>query len=861
MYDPTPIRALSLGWFALLMSLGACGAPEALDFPLDTLGEQQAPLGCGRLLPGESLPRGQAIYSCNGAVTLSHQADGNVVAYDSQGALWFTGTNGQPTTSLAMQGDGNLVLYNGGVAVWNSQTFGQTGAYLSIQDDCNLVLYRNNTAVWSTNRTCRVTPPASPGVGMPSIPNNAFAATVTVNGVGARTAPRALWGMNLVGSVARTKADFYARFGATADAGRTTLTGMGIKQIRFPGGCHGDGYDWRANKMYFSDYGGGDVAWDVMPVPDFLAIASELGAEPIFQLNVETRGYRNACGWISRYPQPTTYPTEAQRLARLLDDAQELLRRHGNVLRTFELGNEPWGSSVPSDPNNRWKPDEYANVALAFARALKAIDPNVRMLLVGHPTTGNNMTGETNVPADVAWTAMVKRLLADRSCQGGACFSGVTDHAYSYAGYSPLANNYANVFKGMGAFWPEAVMPTLFSKRTADYAGAGLALTEWNMKCWPNGRMNQVSPPVQVLNGSFESGTASWGFWQQQPNTGTWNTVTTQPQHGTTALRIALTAHSGAASDIVQTQQLTAVPPGKRVTVTAYVKMARPLYGSIILQQSNAGAHQWHHIAEGGLASIKAGEWQGVTLTGTTFADTTQLQVVFRLRKYAQHWPTDPSPVDMLVDNVQFYESTAWSPPVAAVSTVEHGMMVADSYFRMARGGVSSSNYHAFDPGDCGISTGAGAAAKLNPQGDAFRHTSVLAGGTFLPASVNAPAANWVLPASPGCTGYGCLPGGKAVNFLTAHAGRSADGGSLYVFLINRHHTATANASVRFQDLNVATLLRKSTVTLRATDYTQRAFTHVPAAGQPVPIEVLGSNNPFTVAVPPLSVVRVRLQP
>ena len=111
---------------------------------------------CGRLDPGQALGRGQSISSCNGSLRLVHQLDGNVVAYDAQGALWSTGTAGRATTAFVMQPDGNLVLYNNNVALWSTGTHNSPGAFLAIQDDCNLVIYHGSNVRWASNTFCRV---------------------------------------------------------------------------------------------------------------------------------------------------------------------------------------------------------------------------------------------------------------------------------------------------------------------------------------------------------------------------------------------------------------------------------------------------------------------------------------------------------------------------------------------------------------------------------------------------------------------------------------------------------------------------------------------------------------------------------
>lgn len=108
--------------------------------------------GCGRLLPGEYLNRGESIFSCNGKATLVHQKeDGHVVLYGPNGFIWATWVYNQPTSRLIMQTDGNLVLYNEGQPLWSSGTWGKLGAFLAIQDDCNMVIYYNNQAVWAAS--------------------------------------------------------------------------------------------------------------------------------------------------------------------------------------------------------------------------------------------------------------------------------------------------------------------------------------------------------------------------------------------------------------------------------------------------------------------------------------------------------------------------------------------------------------------------------------------------------------------------------------------------------------------------------------------------------------------------------------
>jgi hypothetical protein len=103
------------------------------------------------------------------------QSDGNLVLYSKGGgALWYTGTGGNPGAKLVLQDDGNMVIYSAGNAVlWTSgsavpnyQSYVNDGQYggemfafqqiksangqytLSMQPDGNLVLYSPNRALW-----------------------------------------------------------------------------------------------------------------------------------------------------------------------------------------------------------------------------------------------------------------------------------------------------------------------------------------------------------------------------------------------------------------------------------------------------------------------------------------------------------------------------------------------------------------------------------------------------------------------------------------------------------------------------------------------------------------------------------------
>jgi tyrosinase len=101
---------------------------------------------------GEVLGRDGAIRSANERVTLTYQSDGNLVLYGPAGAMWASGTDGQPVGATVMQADGNLVIYGpGSLYVWDSATDLNPGSHLAVQDDGNAVIYRPDGApIWAT---------------------------------------------------------------------------------------------------------------------------------------------------------------------------------------------------------------------------------------------------------------------------------------------------------------------------------------------------------------------------------------------------------------------------------------------------------------------------------------------------------------------------------------------------------------------------------------------------------------------------------------------------------------------------------------------------------------------------------------
>ncbi|MFJ8298227.1 trypsin-like serine protease [Streptomyces sp. NPDC094447] len=102
------------------------------------------------LRPGETVSSATAklIMQTNGDLVLYHRTGGE----NQGGALWISGTSGNPGAYATMRADGNFVVYkkDGGDAVpgsalWETGTHGNAGARLALQADGNLVVSKTVT--------------------------------------------------------------------------------------------------------------------------------------------------------------------------------------------------------------------------------------------------------------------------------------------------------------------------------------------------------------------------------------------------------------------------------------------------------------------------------------------------------------------------------------------------------------------------------------------------------------------------------------------------------------------------------------------------------------------------------------------
>ena len=173
--------------------------------------------------------------------------------------------------------------------------------------------------------------------------------------------------------------------------------------IRWPGGNVGQDYHWmwgvgpRDRRPTWVN-----MAWDEDPEPsdfgtlEYLAFCRAVGAEPNFVVNVEGRGVtvaeavalraegkdiysesrqatdQDAAAWVEYVNGPATSPHGALRAV------------HGHPepfgVKYWEIGNEIWGDWVRGYSDAA----TYAVNARRYIRAMKAVDPTIKIIAVGH---------------------------------------------------------------------------------------------------------------------------------------------------------------------------------------------------------------------------------------------------------------------------------------------------------------------------------------------------------------------------------------------------------------------------------------------------------------------------------------------
>lgn len=269
-----------------------------------------------------------------------------------------------------------------------------------------------------------------------------------------------------------------------------------ISLLRFPGGCGSDSYNSVTGTITLKDrktkqfYDAPGLSLDEL-------IAQSKGKfDLVYTINMDIYGTWNPCSSLTEYetfpfplhqsPEATTPISESFRAKlkeRLILDAQNIVRKYGKDIAYFELGNEYWR---PISNHNR----EYIELAIDFARAMKSVDPTVKLIV---------QTGPFTVPMD-PWHGGMKDAFVEKDamniqCRQGSsnstvpCFDFAQVHWYSYNRLfdsehvpRPLEGSSPSIDSvGRLGFSPLFDLPNKWPSHNVNGKLLPIAPTEWNI--------------------------------------------------------------------------------------------------------------------------------------------------------------------------------------------------------------------------------------------------------------------------------------------------------------------------------------------------------------------------------------------
>ncbi len=137
------------------------------------------------------------------------------------------------------------------------------------------------------------------------------------------------------------------------------LKQAGVGMLRYPGGSYGDGFHWQTNTV-----SGGGFVQDGTDFDSFMGTVKSVGAQAILIANYGSGTAQEAAGWV-QYANVTK----------------------GYGVKYWEIGNEVYGNGYYGadwelDYHESKSPATYANNVVQYVRAMKAVDPTIKIGVV-----------------------------------------------------------------------------------------------------------------------------------------------------------------------------------------------------------------------------------------------------------------------------------------------------------------------------------------------------------------------------------------------------------------------------------------------------------------------------------------------
>ncbi|MBO9357377.1 hypothetical protein GG851_25565 [Bordetella petrii] len=260
--------------------------------------------------------------------------------------------------------------------------------------------------------------------------------------------------------------------------GSENLKNAGITALRFPGGEVADNYDWETSSVlrpseWPKEAKTAKLKAERTDYLEFLATAKRLGVKNIFfVVNIDSALREN--GGLEKNLQK--YADKAARWVAAVKSA-------GYHVPYWEIGNEPYLKS------NSFTAEEYAQVLNAYAKAMRAADPTIKIGAAG-PSGAREIRLEAYSPSgkNKKSEALAKwwpTLLAEARDS----FDFVVIHKYGMPQWP----------QGKKAFHRTTSLRNFKEKLDAAKGGVvPLALTEWNIKRDPESRMPAMQRLLEI---------------------------------------------------------------------------------------------------------------------------------------------------------------------------------------------------------------------------------------------------------------------------------------------------------------------------------------------------------------------------
>ncbi|MFD5315299.1 cellulose-binding protein [Streptomyces sp. NPDC127098] len=251
----------------------------------------------------------------------------------------------------------------------------------------------------------------------------------------------------------------------------------GVGMVRYPGGSYADGYHWETHTVE-----GGYVAPNT-EFDRFMGTVRAAGAQPIITANYGSGTPEEAAEWV--------------RYANVTNDYDIEYWEIGNEV----YGNGHYGATWEIDHHPDKSPREYARNVLAYAEAMRAVDPDIRIGAV--LTTPGSWPDGIIGPGDTTdWNNTVMSI-------AGSVIDFVIVHHY------PSANGQPDLLDAPGTEIPG--MATALRSLINRYAGAnapnvGIAVTEAAATAYKNTSPSGLFAPDEYLTW-LENGAFTLDWW------------------------------------------------------------------------------------------------------------------------------------------------------------------------------------------------------------------------------------------------------------------------------------------------------------------------------------------------------------